>query len=181
MATEGNECFLEAAGHIRRGAATDTERSQGEEGESNRQTRLFREWALQEGRLVPIKWLTQLSLVSSQTSEHIVYFDPSSNRAVKQTLPGQFGWIPKLENGRWTLGIAQPLDYLRRWLLFNQAFGDDVRLEGATVSDKLLMIIGGRAEPVTAIISQRWHWAAHKNHPTPTPEEVAAFFEKIGI
>jgi len=69
-----------------------------------------------------------LDKISDRTSEHKVYFDPERKRAVKQTLPGQFGWMPKLDHGRWTLGIAKPLDYLRRWQLFNQVFGDNVRL-----------------------------------------------------
>lgn len=128
MDAQGYEGSLEAAGdYIRRGPPTDAERAQGEDGETARQIRLLHEWAVQAGRVISPEQLTGLAKISDRTSEHVVYFDPGQERAVKQTLPGQFGWMPKLENGRWTLGIAKPLDYLRRWQLFNKVFDDDVR------------------------------------------------------
>jgi hypothetical protein len=125
--------------------------------------------------------LKELDKVSDHTSEHTVYFDPTQNRAVKRTLPGQFGWLPKLDNGRWTLGIAKPLDYLRRWELFNKVFGDDVRLEGATVSQTPSMVVGDKTEPISVVISQRWHRAADINSPIPTEAQVSTLLHNLGF
>jgi hypothetical protein len=71
---------------------------------------------------LPPKRFAAVSSISQSTSEHTVYFDSAQNRAIKVTFPGEFGWMPTLDNGRWNLGVATPLDYLRRWQLFNEAF-----------------------------------------------------------
>ncbi|MDB6021511.1 MAG: hypothetical protein JWQ04_1368 [Pedosphaera sp.] len=182
MAPQNDGCFIEAAtDHIRRGAPTDAEHAQGADGESARQIRLLQEWAAQAGRLISLDRFKTLQSVSNRTSEHKVYFDPVWNRAIKQTLPGQFGWAPRLDDGRWTLGIARPLDYLHRWNLFNKVFGDDVQLEGVTITAGPIMIIGENTEPKSAVISQRWHHAADLNHPAPSQAEISMFLRKLGF
>lgn len=181
MAPKDDESFLEAAaGYIRRGSTSNPKHAQKSSGETVGQIRLFHEWAHEEGRLISASYFLHFSLVSERTSEHKVYFDPLHNRAVKQTWPGQFGWVPKLENGRWSLGIAEPLDYLERWILFNKVFGDEVRLEGVFLAGQS-MLIGDKTETISAIISQGWHHAADIQHPAPSEKELSLFLIKLGF
>lgn len=163
--------FESAEGFLRAGALTDEERAQGKDGESARQTRLLREWALQARRLIGPDFFKNFDLVSDRTSEHKVYFDPASSRAVKHTHPGEFGWTPVLVNDRWTLAIAQPLDYLRRWMIFNEIFDDDVRLEGVGTFG-VSLVIGSKVEPLSIVISQPWRTALEVNHPLPSQMEI---------
>ena len=181
MAAQSDGRFLEAADYARQGAPADAKHAQATDAEISRQARRIREWANQTGSLIPPDQFRTLHPVSISTSEHTVYYDAAQNRAVKVTFPGEFGWVPAFDNGRWNLGIAMPLDYLRRWQLFNLVFGDDVRLEGATVSAEPSMVIGGKIEPVSAVISQRWHEAANPNSPAPTSAEVSAFLRGLGF
>src|SRR5262249_50270083 len=132
------------------------------------------------GRLISSSAFLKLQLVSDRTSEHKVFFDPIHNRAIKQTWPGQFGWVPECHNKRWSLGIAKPLDYLDRWILFNEVFGDDVRLEGI-ISAGPSMIIGETTETISIVISQGWRQVADLHHPTPSPEEIDVFLQKLGF
>jgi hypothetical protein len=181
MAAQSDGRFLEAADYVRKSAATDAEHAQAADAEISRQARRIREWADQTGRLIPPGQFQKFRLVSNSTSEHTVYYDPAQNRAIKVTLPGEFGWVPTLANGRWNLGVATPLEYLRRWQLFNEVFGDDAQLEGATISTGPSMVIGGNADPVSIVISQRWHEAADPNSPAPTQAEVSTFLRRLGF
>jgi hypothetical protein len=179
LAEKDNGRFLEAAAeYLRRGAPSNKKHAQDETGETARQIDLLRRWASQEGCLISPERLAKFPLLSDRTSEHKVFFDLTRKRAIKQTLPGQFGWIPKLDQSRWTLGIATPLDYLNRWLLFNLVLGDDVQLEGIS-TEGASMIIGDTTEPVSIIVSQRWHRAVDPNDPAPTENEISAFFHKL--
>jgi hypothetical protein len=181
MAAGNNGRFLEAEKYVRAGVPTDAEHAGANAGESIRQSRLFRQWAEKAGRIIPPRDFERLRKVSQHTSEHVIYYDEAANRAIKHTHPGQFGWVPKLDNDRWTLGISQPLDYLKRWRLFNEVFGDDVRLEGVTLLTGPAMIIGASPDPVAAVVSQRWHEALDSSHAEPDEQEVAEFMIRIGF
>lgn len=178
---QNNARILEAAAdYLRRGCTADAECAQNEIGETTLQIRLLGQWAFEAGRLTSLDSFLALSLVSDCTSEHKVYFDSDRNRAVKQTLPGQFGWVPSRDHGRWTLGIAKPLDYLLRWILFNIVFGDAVELEGVAGIDSS-MVIGEKAESLSIIVSQHWHRASDINHPAPSTAEISMFLRKLGF
>jgi len=181
MAAQSDGRFLEAADYVRKGASTDAQHAQAADAENSRQARRIREWADQTGRLIPPENFEKLQRVSNSTSEHTVYYDPAQNRAIKVTLPGEFGWVPILDNRRWNLGVATPLEYLRRWHLFNEVFGDDAQLEGVTVSAEPSMVICGDTNPVSVVISQHWHEAADLNSPTPTETEVSTFLHRLGF
>jgi hypothetical protein len=170
-AAEGNGRFLEAAQHIRGSASANAKLTQGTAGEIGRQARALADWAIKTGRIVAPQQMPGLRPVSSATSEHKIYFDAATNRALKQTLPGEFGYLPAEANGRWSLDVATPLDYLRRWHLFNHVFHGDVWLEGANA---------GKGA-VSAVISQPWHMAADTAAPNPTEAEVSAFLRGEGF
>ncbi|HZM02143.1 MAG TPA: hypothetical protein VFC44_03880 [Candidatus Saccharimonadales bacterium] len=180
MASQRNGRFLEAADYVRKGAPPDSEHAQTSEAEIARQVRRLLKWSGQTGCLIPPNRFRALILVSNDTSEHTVYYDTDQNRAVKVTFPGEFGWKPTLEKGRWNLGVAAPLDYLRRWRLFNEVFGDDVRLEGVALSKGPVMALCSKVEPMSAVISQPWHEAADPNSPAPEDREIATFLRRLG-
>jgi hypothetical protein len=158
--------------YISGGGYSDAELAQGEDGESHRQKRLLEEWAAKTTSLIAPGLLEQLQLVSDSTSEHTVRYDESRKRAIKETFPDEFGWVPILDSGRWTAGIARPLDYIRRWQLFNQVFGDSVRLEGARRYED------GK---VSIVISQSWRAAGDSRNPNPTREEMEEFLHQAGF
>ena len=158
--------------YISGGGYTDPELAQGEDGESRRQKRLLEEWAAKTASLIAPGILEQLQLVSDSTSEHVVRYDESEKRAIKETFPDEFGWMPILDSGRWTAGIAKPLDYMRRWQLFNQVFSDSVRLEGVRRYED------GK---VSVVISQRWRLAGDASNPNPTREEMEEFLRQSGF
>ncbi len=181
MAAQSDGGFLEAAEHIRRGVLADSSGAQGTDEAIRCQARHFLGWASKTSGLIPPERLRALRLVSNTTSEHRVYFDAVQNRAVKVTLAGEFGWIPSFDNGRWNLGVATPLDYLRRWHLFNEVFGDDVRLEGVTCSQILVATAGNEIERVSAVISQSWRKAGKLSSLLPDDGEICAFLNRLGF
>ena len=81
------------------------------------------EWAGQQGRLIPgERWLTPEEL----GAEHRIYFDSARQCAIKLTNTGQAGMT-------YCFGepvAATPFEYLRRWQMHNELFGDQVWLEG---------------------------------------------------
>lgn len=71
--------------------------------------------------------------------EHRVLFDEPSGRWIKCTHPETYGGAPSIAYdldeatnrpvNKLVLGKATPMQYLARWCLFNEVFGDDVKLE----------------------------------------------------
>lgn len=62
-------------------------------------------------------------------NEHTVVVKPDEGRVIKLTHPDRYGKAyPRIE-GRTIYQEATPLEYLRRLLVCNEAFGDEVRLE----------------------------------------------------
>lgn len=59
----------------------------------------------------------------------------------KATYPGRYGFTVIVANGQPTLTYALPEEYLKRLLLANQVFDDDIRLEGVTRESDGLVIL----------------------------------------
>lgn len=93
--------------------------------------------------------------------EHQVWFGKNSVR--KATFPGRFG--SSLD------GLATPLEYLRRWSLSNEIFGDDARLDG---------VVRG-ADGLRVVISQPFIQAADPDRPHPTGPEIVEFMGENGF
>lgn len=114
---------------------------------------IIQRWA-EDGRfLIPADSLANLSLISDSTSEHEVRYRPDDDRAVKMTLPGTFGFVPKKMEGVWRHSPATPREYLLRVALQNGIFADDIRLEGAILSTGKSMIIGQPDGGLSLVIS----------------------------
>ncbi len=81
--------------------------------------------------------LTQLP--SDEGNEHQVWFLEKRGTFLKATWPGFFGL--KVVHRTDEDSRASPIDYLERWQLHNEFFGDDVRFLGALSTDKGLRLI----------------------------------------
>ncbi len=65
-------------------------------------------------------------------TEHEIFYDPTTDRYVKATLPNQFGWLPALARTGDDLVFdpASPADYFGRIAGQNDVFGDQTHFEG---------------------------------------------------
>ena len=80
-------------------------------------------WAESEGKLIdPVKWTTP----GEMGAEHRVFLDADRCCAVKITNTGKCGMTYRNAEP----ASAIPHEYLMRWILQNQIFGDDAWLEG---------------------------------------------------
>ncbi len=99
-------------------------------------------------------------------NEHDVFIDPKdTGRAVKVTLPN-FG----LSQGRRVAPLTVR-DYLERWKLSNEIFGDDARLVGVIDDPKGLRLV----------MSQPWVKAADTKQAHPTGKEVPNWLRAAGF
>jgi hypothetical protein len=140
------------------------------EGRISRKDRLLAEldalgiWFGEEQSFLDCDWLGRLSAVSSG-AEHEVFFDPDTQLAIKVTRPGAFGHSvvgPGLS--------ALPSEYLTRWALHNQLFGESVRFLGALKNEAGFQLV----------ISQVWI-ASRLDCPTASEQEIESYFEYLGF
>src|SRR5690606_31009205 len=113
--------------------------------------------------------------LSNHTSEHEVWGDPATQRAIKRTWAGFYGQVPVPENGNVGRRNASPSEYLERMALQNAVFGGDLRLEGVTRSDQPSLIIGEPPGRPSLVISQGFLRAKDTDKPHPPPEAIARF------
>ena len=135
-------------------------------------------------QLIPASFFEGHGLpISNQTSEHQVWFDEDSIRALKRTWPGVFGQIPTAFDGKASLerDNADLAAYLLRMSLHIALFGSDIEFLGITVSNEPGLIIGQESGMPSAVISQEWILAAHPDHPHPNLEEIAVFMGSKGF
>ncbi len=104
------------------------------------------QWA--RGRGVWLPWEQAAAGATEGGVEHLVRPEPSTGCITKITRPPVFGRVPGLNRlGLPSLLDAAPLEYLERWRLSNELFGDSVRIIAATEM---------RAGFPSFIISQPW-------------------------
>ncbi|MCW5557861.1 MAG: hypothetical protein KIT22_08520 [Verrucomicrobiae bacterium] len=146
---------LESALHDLRGSGRTVQPSAAERpselaDRARREHGLLIRWARREERLLDgIQWRAR---VTGGGAEHNVFFDDATQRYFKLTIGGGLTIGSDYRIGkrsqRWlTLPFvreATPREYLERLALFNQVFGDDLRLEGV-IAD---------AEPPCVVTSQ---------------------------
>ncbi len=107
--------------------------------ERQRQLRLLAGWAAANGKLIDRSSLGELI---EEASEHRVFYDPVTGCAIKVTHPGQCG------NAFSQGGFdgALPEEYCRRWISYNELFGDHVTFLG--------VVDGG--DGICLAVAQRW-------------------------
>ncbi|MBK8037320.1 MAG: ATP-binding cassette domain-containing protein [Verrucomicrobiaceae bacterium] len=153
---------LESAIRHLRSSASPSGASSGSEIRKSQREEQFRQlvgWAEGLGKLIPAdRW----SVPTAAGQEHRVYFDSARGRAIKVTNTGTCG----LGYVDGEVVPATPLEYLERWRLQNELFGDSVELVGMMQSP------GG----VSFVISQPWITGE-----VPTEEEIADFLKSAGF
>lgn len=103
--------------------------------ERTRQQEFLIEWARGQNLLTTPScgqtWCRRLLEVSGWVAgnEHTVVVQPDERRVIKLTHPDRFGKAYPRIGGRTVYQEATPLEYLVRWRVCNEAFGDDVWLE----------------------------------------------------
>ncbi len=80
--------------------------------------------------------------LQDEASEHRVFYDPNTGDAIKVTHPGRCG--NAFPQGGFDAALAE--EYCRRWLAYNDLFGDHVRLLGVSKME----------EGICLVIAQRW-------------------------
>lgn len=102
---------------------------------------IFRDAAKAYGLLLDEKEIVELSQApSDEGNEHQVWFLEDTQHFLKATWPGFYGLnvVHRADEEE----RASPIDYLERWLLHNQLFGDKIRFVGAVeTADGLRMLI----------------------------------------
>lgn len=97
-----------------------------------------------------------------EASEHRVFYDPGTASAVKATHPGRCGnAFP--EGG---FDGALPEEYCRRWLAYNDLFGDDASLIG----------VMEEAQGISLIVRQRWIEGGR-----PDKDAIYAYMDSLGF
>ena len=153
---------LEAAQSLlERSPRSDRPQSGGESREEQRQNQL-REllvWAKSVGKLIPAD---RYQTPDEVGAEHRVFFDPDQSSAIKLTNTNLCGVsYPDGEPG-----AATALEYLKRWRMQNELFGDDADLEGVVESPS----------GISLAIRQRWIVGT-----VPTLDEIAQMMSLLGF
>jgi len=138
-------------------------------------------WAEESGCLISTDEWERLNIISKQTSEHEVRYNPNEHRAWKRTWPGMFGYVPKRDASGWMPKPASPREYLLRQRLQNELFGDSIRLEGAMIDTGPSMIIGRSLGGLSLVVSQPWLDAANPSDPHPTDRQIFDYLTERGF
>ncbi len=127
--------------------------------ERQRQLELLHQWAAAAGRLMDSGSFGELQ---DEASEHRVFYDAESGCAIKLTHPGRCG--NAFPQGGFD--AALPEEYCRRWLAYNDLFGDHVQLLGVTKT----------VEGISLVIRQRWIEGDR-----PDKDTIHAFMDGLGF
>lgn len=131
----GKQCSITRAitsGDYRGSASSDEESPKGTVSRWTAETAGVGRWARQQRLIIPKAEIDRLPVVSDNTAEHRVHFGAATQRAVKVTEPGGYGTTYYVDSGKLMNTLASPVDYAKRWELFNQVFADEVEIEGFT-------------------------------------------------
>jgi hypothetical protein len=157
-------------------SASANEGLSGSQKEIRRQADYLVEWALSRGVLLTVAYIADLKRHPGETSEHVVFYRETDNRAVKSTYPGSFGFAIG-PNGK--TRSATPLYYLRRLELMNREFDADLRLEGIVLGRPRFGIEDGDRPSI--VVSQGWIEAIDANSPHPSEQEISDYMAKLGF
>lgn len=143
----------------------------------------LKQWFSDQGQLFDQEEWLSYQLVANNTAEHEVRYRRSDHRAIKKTLVGSFGNIPKLEDEGWILAPATPSQYLHRLALQNEWFGDALRLEGAVIKEGATssIIWTPDAAGLSLVISQPWLDPADRSNQFPSVAEIDNFMTDLGF
>ena len=127
--------------------------------ERQRQLEVLHRWAAAAGRLMDPSSFGELQ---DEASEHRVFYDAESGSAIKVTHPGRCG--NAFPQGGFD--AALPEEYCRRWLAYNDLFGDDVQLLGVCRTEA----------GISLVVRQRWIEGDR-----PDKDTIHAFMDDLGF
>jgi hypothetical protein len=112
------------------------------------QIQILAGWAEKSSLKVPVHALPEMR---QHGNEHLICFEENSSRWIKATTPDRFGFIADTDfrlnkaTQQWEGGAilreALPSEYLRRLLLHNDVFKDDVKMEAIAVGGHGLQVV----------------------------------------
>jgi Serine/Threonine/Tyrosine Kinase found in polyvalent proteins len=143
------------------------------------QVSLFRRYAT-ETRLAFHTPLELSRQADEEGNEHQVWFYPPTNTYLKLTWPDFFGLLVVYRSDEDPR--ASPIDYLERWLLHNELFGDSVQFLGVVEQEgKLRMVIEQPAiEGLPASLEQINTFFTQSGWKRFSLGEDIAYFDPIG-
>jgi hypothetical protein len=150
----GKSALESAEGHVAR--STGASRQAHESGNAFAHAfKALLEWGEASGLIRPESDFPFLKrFPDGHGNEHECWFDESSNRWLKATFANRFG----LAWGR--DGTATPAEYLKRLILQNRYFGDDIRLIALVNCDGRLRVLTSQphifGEPATGEEIRKW-------------------------
>jgi hypothetical protein len=100
---------------------------------------IFIQYAKEQGILLQLRPPELTTPPSDEENEHQVWFVETRGTFLKATWPGFFGL--KVVHRPDEDSRASPIDYLERWLLHNEFFGDKVRFLGAIATENGLRFL----------------------------------------
>jgi hypothetical protein len=179
MANTTNEHLAAEAAAYLKNSAGAVGGFNGIQPEIRRQACHLVKWARGRGVFLKNIGTDGLEKYRRDTTEHVVYFGLPSQRVVKCTKPGRFGYGhgPKGQYGRHS--AATPLFYLQRLDLMNNIFLSDLRLEGVALGAPDFENVE-KLSPY-AVTSQGYIEIADEKHPHPTEQEIADFMMAHGF
>lgn len=130
------EALRNATAHLKSIHGSGDTFETGRKADAEGERRSLIDWAKSNGMLV--KDADRRLPKDAGGFEHVVTFDPVSNRVIKRTTGGDFGLSPKVIEGKLKFTDGSPLEYLQRIAEANDFFGDDIRFHGVTSSGAIV-------------------------------------------
>lgn len=126
---EDPRCSLEAQAHELRRRCEAISRFQGGHTYFEEELGIFRSWAEESGCLLDLPPVELSRTPDFEANEHQVWFQTESNCYFKATWPGFFG--KRVVHAPDDSPDSSPIEYLERWHLHNELFGDSIQFIGA--------------------------------------------------
>lgn len=126
---EDPRCSLEAQAHELRRRCEAISRFQGGHTYFEEELGIFRSWAEESGCLLDLPPVELSRTPYFEANEHQVWFQTESNCCFKATWPGFFG--KRVVHAPDDSPDSLPIEYLERWHLHNELFGDSIQFIGA--------------------------------------------------
>lgn len=144
MANEGNSaddprCSLEAQAYELRRRCEAISRFQGGYTYFEEDVGIFHSWTKETGCLLDLPPAELSRTPDFEANEHQVWFQTESNRYLKATWPGFFG--KRVVHAPDDSPDSSPIEYLERWHLHNELFGDSIEFIGAWESPRGMRLL----------------------------------------
>lgn len=132
-------CSLEAQAHELRRRCEAVSRFQGGHTYFEEEVGIFRSWTKETGCLLDLPPAELSRTPDFEANEHQVWFQTESNCYFKATWPGFYG--KRVVHAPDDSPDSSPIEYLERWHLHNELFGDSIEFIGAWESPQGMRLL----------------------------------------